>query len=412
MKPIKNVSTVLFDYSSQDYSDQFLENVDSRGFHTDVVDELQLKIHLRGFAMISATGGVVSHIGILRRTTKVASRKSRVRIENVRRLSTPIALSEIGFEKSLEPDGLIRNVHFTIWNKFVPLLQRNTSDFEAFRRLFEILATPSIRTDNRFEEINGFEKDALSFLLKTAGFEPRSLGLNSFDISSDSVPEFLRIARTASVREDLMIINDSKVFDGWSIVAANLVSTTFSDGRNAISIMYSNRLRLEETLGVDLIYLDEIHQAMVIVQYKRLTGKLVKKYRPSSDDSLQKQMRTMKQVQAAVGSGNGESYRYNDELYYFKFCKDIQNIQTRDLVDGMYVPFRQFEAVAEKLGEFSYESVPNHLNNTTFTSLLKTGLVGSVPSTYKVLTKVIDEILDTGHSVILGKRENISSILT
>jgi hypothetical protein len=415
VNPLRNISTLNFDYSSEDYSEQFLRNLETRGFHTDVIDELQLRVHPRGIAIICTAYNLVTHIGIVRKSGKVAAKKSRVRIENIKNLESPIQLVEgvqLGTKMEHLFDGLIFNVHWQIWNRFVEEIRKTQNDFDSYKALFEILTQFSSGTVGRFEEVNGFQKDALVFLLKTSGLEPRDFGIDTFDTRNDAMPEFLKTIEVSKVREDVMIIHDSKVFGDRKIVDGNLICTTFSDRRNSLTVMYSNRLPLEEVLGVDLIYIDDTNRSMVVVQYKRLTGGKVKKYRPGSDSSYEKQTELMNNIVGQLASDFDETYRYNSELFYFKLCKDVQAIQNRDLVDGMYIPFDYWKKLLKTRTELSYDAVPNHLNNTTFVNLLKTGLVGCPPASYEKLSQVIEEILHVGHSVVLGMRQNLTSTST
>ena len=425
MKAIKNTTDLFIDYSQGEYSETFCFNIDSHGFHTDVIDEIEYNIHPRGIALISTQPGVVDYIGTFKRNSKVASKKSRLKIENIKAFPNPIQIWEVlpSDNKNVQElkshieRSIISIIPYMVWNMIMDHIRKDDDSFNIIRVVYSKLMNFSKTSNEKSEENNGFQKDALTFILKCSGFDDLVINLNEYDIENDAMPQFLRTLRRPSFREDVMIINDSTVFDDWRMIDKNLVCTTLSDGNKRLSIMYSNRLKLEEMLGVDLIYIDEQNKTMILIQYKRLIGKSVKQYNPLKDKNYRKEMDTINKINSLLNLSRDSNYRYNKCCFYFKLCKDIQPVKSRELVDGMYIPLDYWQylldsSLTDNGYFFSYESVPNHINNTLFTGLLKTGLIGCSEQDYSILGEIIKEIIDSGKSLLLAKLENLTIALT
>lgn len=415
MKPIKSLSHILLNYSDHEYSELFEYNIETRSYHTDIIDDLQIKLHLKCVAFISTEPNEINYIAIVKKSIKVASQKSRIRIENVLKLRPSISILENKTDDALI---LLHNelTHITLidykqWNNIVTKINSTENNKALLNELFSYFQKKGDDSIRREEEVKGFEKDSLAFIMKCSGFDQYKFNLSQYDIYKDNTPSFLRSLDMISVREDIMIIHDSNVFDDWKIIDKNLISTTFSDGYKQLSILYSNRLPLEETLGVDLIYIDEINKTIVMVQYKRLTGKSSPRYYPFSDKNYIKEIKAMFEIKKILDTHAHNDYRFNDAVFYFKLCKSIQPSKQRDLIDGMYIPISYWShlidannLVGKKGGiSFSYDTVHKYFNNTTFINLLKTGLIGCREESFSYLTKLFEDLYNIGNSIMLAK---------
>jgi hypothetical protein len=401
----------------------FMNNIDQYGYHTDIYDELDLHLFQDFSAIISTRDGFLTHFGVGTRSTKVASKKRRLKITTTVALPSPIDLRI--FVESRE--GKIRELWQRIseaphladvtpngWNGIWDYIKENyETSYLAIRGLLDRWTRYVAPVGELRREIVFFEKDAFSLAMKISGFDALlNQGVVDQYDNLGSGP-ILKNLEKVVVREDLMVIHDAEILEGFKIDEKTMVSTSLTDGIRKITILYANRMPLEQTLGVDLIYVDDINQTMVLVQYKRLTGGSEKIYRPSSDKNFEKEMRLIEEIQATMSKTNQNSggYRFNDDAFYFKFCRDIQPISTRDLVDGMYLPISYFRHLLDdKLlqGEnggtvISYGNVLGHFNNTVFVSLLKTGLIGANQQSFQILKQVVEKVIATGRSLLFAK---------
>jgi len=422
--PVRNLSIVFVNYSDPTHSSLFQDNLARQGYHTDVFDELQITLTLRIIALIATNPGAITHIAVIRKSTKVASKKMRVKFENITEIVSSISLDEIAnsvtekqrvlwselFQEQSSPFKIIPNPS---WKALISYAHESRTDFfvqfgKAYSQVHDI---KKVHSENS-EFINAFEKDALIFALKASNFDQHISGYGAFNVSTSSTPEFLRKIEDFSLREDMMILYDSKVFDDWEIIEKNQLVTTFQSGARRLSVMYANRLPLEETFGVDLIYIDESNKSFIMIQYKRMTRGEEKSYRPASDSNYEKEVALMEKYTKIPFKRSG-SYRFNSEMFYFKLCRDTQPGLTRDLIDGMYIPYAYWKFLLDSEGttgprggkNLSYSNVQNYFNNSDFTSLIRSGLVGSDAGLYDNIATIVRETIVSGNSVLVSRLE-------
>jgi hypothetical protein len=421
---MRNLTIVFVNYSDPTHSDLFQNNFTIQGYHTDVFDELEIKLSLRIIALVCARPGLISHLAVARKSTKVASKKMRIKFENIAEITSGISFDEISnslgeipkelwatlFEEQAMPFQIVPSV---AWNGLISYARSSRQDFfEQFGKAFsQVHNIKNVYSENS-EIINSFEKDALIFALKTSNFDQHISGYGAFDVSTSSTPEFLRKIQNFTIREDVMILHDSTVFDDWQIVGQNQLVTTFQSGTRKLSVMYANRLPLEETFGVDLIYIDDRNKSFIMIQYKRLTRGEEKAYRPASDSNYEKEVALMEKY-STLKPEKSDTYRFNSEIFYFKLCKDVQPTISRDLIDGMYIPYAYWKALlaSEKTtgprgGKYlSYDNVENYFNNSDFTSLVRSGLIGCEKELYDRIAAIVRETIEGGNSILVSKLE-------
>ncbi|MEU0963598.1 hypothetical protein ABZ328_29245 [Micromonospora aurantiaca] len=79
--------------------------------------------------------------------------------------------------------------------------------------------------------------------------------------------------------EDDLLAEDLRRFDPHNQLQMRSASVArFTSDRFALTVMNVNRKPLEQALGVDLVYYDEVAQIFTLVRYKRLVR------RPASGD--------------------------------------------------------------------------------------------------------------------------------
>jgi hypothetical protein len=148
------------------------------------------------------------------------------------------------------------------------------------------------------------------------------------------------------------------------------------------------------------------------VQYKRLVEENKNYvYIANSDKSLIKEIERMNNLKTHMIEDR-DDYRINNEIFYFKFCKEKQEIYTKDLCQGFYLPKDFFDLIYNRQKKenksiiFSYDIVGRYLNNTLFIELIKSGLIGSKSVYADSISKIINEILESGKSLILATNKS------
>ena len=73
------------------------------------------------------------------------------------------------------------------------------------------------------------------------------------------------------LREDTVIEHDARSIPGWTLTSSYQTGrATFSQGDQVLEVITANKQPLEEIFGVDLIYLNRTHRALVMLQYKMM----------------------------------------------------------------------------------------------------------------------------------------------
>jgi len=260
------------------------------------------------------------------------------------------------------------------------------------------------------------EKDACGVALEIA-----EVGREALEVwAPPTAPApFLAGIQSADLSEDQIIQNDMDVFGDWTVLQRYSVgAVTFQKDRRRVTVMNVNRERLEETLGVDLVYYNHDFNAYFMVQYKRFTEesqdstriRLV--YRPSRDSGFSSQMKRMECVERKLTGrvATLRDYRLAVSPCFIKFCVPRTDPFDRRLVKGMYLPFsyldlylKSQEARGPRGGiVISYDHMERYLDNTQFIKLGQNGWIGSRSVASDVITSVIKQLLRDKRSIILA----------
>lgn len=120
------------------------------------------------------------------------------------------------------------------------------------------------------------------------------------------------------IYEDNVIQYDLYNLEGFTKVAGDYTGKiSYVKNKERLTIYHANKLPLEKMLGVDLIYINENMNSIVMIQYKMLE----KEYddwifRP--DSQMEKEILRMKIPKSLV---NCRGYRLNNNPFFFKFVK-------------------------------------------------------------------------------------------
>lgn len=240
--------------------------------------------------------------------------------------------------------------------------------------------------------------------------------LKAFGLTSDAPAVSLQLAAGkktsldgARVMEDSVIEHDARSIPGYDLVASDVTGrATFRRDDQTLEVFTANRKKLEETFGVDLIYFNELHQCIVMVQYKMLepSGKESGTdwvYR--EDAHLKKQLRTM--ALFAKSAPSGGMYRLNREAFYFKFVRRLGPTPTTNVL----LPLEHFSVLladkrfrTRKNGvKVTYSDLDGHfMRQTAFFSLLQSGYIGAEVTASQNLRQLVESVLEDNDAVVLA----------
>ncbi|MFJ8565334.1 hypothetical protein [Streptomyces sp. NPDC093514] len=276
------------------------------------------------------------------------------------------------------------------------------------------------------------EKDAVGTLLEAFGADRDPLEawqppLGGDDHRSRSVP-FLQGLPALRQIEDQQIVHDYLRFPGmegedavqvgWRIYRRN------SQSGHRLFVYNANRTQAETVMGVDMIYVNEYARSVATVQYKRL-----RQSGPNwvywHDDTGERELNRMEAVDDAC-SAEAELPQEGRQNFWIpgdprlvatpsmvKLCRTVPfMMNSASLIPGMYLTrehFRELLQGPESEGpsggtRINEASVPRYLNNTTFTTLLRDGWIGTRGTSWDYVIDLIRKSLSAGGpgSVVVG----------
>lgn len=249
----------------------------------------------------------------------------------------------------------------------------------------------------------GLSKSAFPEIVEVPGNSDSTL--NYLDSHYDPSEE-AEAAGEASVLEDNVIAKDASLLPGFELVEKHMTGlAVFFNNGERLEVYTANKGPLEEMLGVDLIYINEVAGNTVMVQYKMLTthtdpvsAKTDWIFRP--DEQFKLEVGRMKLLPV---KGKPDDYRLNRSPFFFKFVKRKGNGETHaSFVVSLDHLNRYLESPKSKGPKggvrISFGSLDGvYLRETDLLGLIRTGYVG----THRIETDALKPIIQ---AVSEGKR--------
>ncbi|MFI6204821.1 hypothetical protein ACIBAI_00245 [Streptomyces sp. NPDC051041] len=276
------------------------------------------------------------------------------------------------------------------------------------------------------------EKDAVGTLLEAFGADRDPLEAwqpphGGNDPHPRSVP-FLEGLPDLRQIEDQQIVHDYMRFPGmqgddavqvgWRIYRRN------SESPHRLFVYNANRTHAETVMGVDMIYVNEHTHSVAMVQYKRMrqSGRSWVYWHDSTGERELKRMEAVDEECRAederVRTGHQGFRALGDPRLVttpsmVKLCRTVPfMMNSAALVPGMYLTREHFWELLQRPESggpsggtrIVEESVPRYLNNTTFTTLLRDGWIGTRGTSWDYVIDLIRESLSVGGpgSVVVG----------
>lgn len=268
------------------------------------------------------------------------------------------------------------------------------------RRIAEILSAP-----NRFSNNSAVQEDAVRMALRAFHLDPGDRPI-ARQLATDRQSAIARIP----VMEDSVIEHDARWISGFDLIASDVTGRArFRSGREELEVFTANRRPLEETFGVDLIYLNLTRRSIAMVQYKMLDRSKSPGegadwiYRP--DDQLEEELKRMENY-SAHGEPEELEYRLNPGAFFLKFVKRDAAIKER----GILLPFDHYKVTLKDprctTGErggirVSYESLDGrYLRESAFVDLLRAGYLGTYAATTRNFMTLVEAVLASNRAVV------------
>lgn len=176
----------------------------------------------------------------------------------------------------------------------------------------------------------------------------------------------------------------------------------------------ANQNELENTLGVDLIWMDSRFDSFLMVQYKVLENG---RYYPKADPSYSKEMDRIRYTQSRLDDQerglyldrtvHDRDFRLSSSPFFFKMCERFsQAPMSSDMVQGFFIPLGHWQAIMRsKLGERGASMIDRNklskwLSNTEFVALAQKGYIGSASLHAEILWDLVKHGLTNRRSVM------------
>ena len=210
----------------------------------------------------------------------------------------------------------------------------------------------------------------------------------------------------AKVLEDNVIAKDASVVPGFELIEKHMTGrAVFSKEEERLEIYTANKGPLEEMLGVDLIYINEVTGNTVMVQYKMLTSHLHPEtlttdwmFRP--DEQFSREVARMKILPV---NGKPDDYRLNRSPFFFKFVRRKGDGETHASFVVSLDHLNQYLESPKSKGpkggvRISFDSLDGvYLRDTDLLGLIRSGYIG----THRIETDALKPII---RAVAEGKR--------
>jgi hypothetical protein len=386
---------------------------------TEVIGKEEQFKEAYSFALISEKENEINSVALLRSSSKVATVRFRVKVIQLQDLDPPLGRREIeayfrgGLGGSWEAywSGQRKAIDIGDWGAVMEYITLHRPDVS--QHLAELRKYAASLARRESSDLQQQEVDALATAYRLAGLSGHE-GIIIAAARGDRGIEDLMDQSDFLVPlyEDAMLANDQRIFENWAEKRRySYSSTVFSDGIREVQIYNVHRSKLEAKLGVDLIYHDLDRNLFVMVQYKRLAAPTEKGwgYYASSDTSLAKELAAMDRFERkrkAPDNGHVSDYRYNPDLFYFKFCPKMQSADGQLLTQGMYITKAHLQRMLAPENPSKLIHFPTgqgYFNNTLFIDLFKTGLIGCHAATAVQVQQLIAVSVGLGNSVLYAE---------
>lgn len=404
-------------------SDDKEEALEYKKHFSDVISN-DHKIPSNGIAFISFDGISVKCIMTYKKTGRVATHIDRITFRNPVLIEEEITISNISSHLHSKIKTHFQNQtdsHISVLSKKV--VDGLLSFFqEVYPDIYYDINQLKLRLNSRTptyskkaEEIIAQEKDAVDLVFKMFNFEESDLPVWS---SNDQSAPFLQGYSHLTVREDPMVNHDSQVFGDWSKVGQYAQGAVeFTKETQKITMMNVNRQPLEKTLGVDLLIYHHTYKSYILIQYKRMVKENdLYVYRPS-DSSYVAEIGRMHSFKNSLNPNSVQSlqsYRLNNELFYFKLCPArMENYKSDRMVNGMYIPLELWDILMEdkctdgpKGGkQLSFKNTGRYFSNSQFINLAQNGWIGCKIEDLNTITNIILSSINSDNSLTIAEFE-------
>ncbi|WKT00468.1 hypothetical protein NYR30_04035 [Gallibacterium salpingitidis] len=246
--------------------------------------------------------------------------------------------------------------------------------------------------------------------------------MNILDVKDKDISKVWRKDnREITIYEDKIVARDAIQIPGFEKLETSITGKTEFIKRNEkISVYSTNKTLVEEAFGVDLIYINENHRSIIMIQYKML------KYESDRwiyrvDDQFRKEIERMSNLQKYLLNNIRElkefdDYRLNPSPFYLKFIKSKTTIEQEP--PSFTLSLDHFNSIKELdickgirdgVIRIDYDILSGrYLRSSNFIDLINSGYVGSYRIESDLLQYIIDELAQGNRDFLIAWKEKIN----
>lgn len=277
--------------------------------------------------------------------------------------------------------------------------------FENFKNII------NIKRDNSI-----LQYDAIAFAMSIAKMDHQHIKIIELNENETEIKNMFKL------HEDTVITHE--VHQERDNLVKNLFPTgkvVFQNQNEQLTIYTANKLPLESVFGVDLIYINDVHKNIIMIQYKMLKEEN-KKWLHRIDSQFLDEISRMDKVQAMLQntpSPNIDDFRLNNCPFFLRFVKNRQQKNNHNLI-SLNISLEHFKMIqnlpictGSRGGKMiSYDNMNNHyIGKTELESLIRSGYIGTHQYDTNNLSKII-ELISSGFSdyaFVIAFKEKLNS---
>ncbi|TYL53165.1 hypothetical protein [Agromyces mariniharenae] len=358
-------------------------------------------------------GEFIVALAITRGVAGIASGTVRATLAPILRLVTPIPLADFQASPVLlgeVPDSYYaRALDLATSRRLIEYLQRVDTSVGPW--LASVLGAPREFAEN-VQQSRVEARDAVQLAAQLADIElpPDVFASPPSERDDETLLETVINAGYEQDLEEELLPLDLQRFDGKLTGrqrAASLAVFEDPSGRKRLLVMSVNKKPIEEELGVDLLYWDQVHDAFTFVQYKRLEKVNLDEGVTQYEWGYRRRSEIVKQL-ALMPAGlerakSAADWRAFETPFWFKFVRGDAGRKIDDrTLKGMHVPADWLRLALEddtlKSGprggfRITYDNT-KYLGRAAFAQLITRGFVGTTTGRSKAFKKVMKSAKD------------------
>lgn len=390
------------------------------------VPSFSIPVYDRLIALLSLSSGEITHIARAKRGRLSATSRHRLNFVRTIALDEKIPIGTLFEQFPIVLRNQLQGVSSA--GGFIPAKQwalvheRLVGTYEEAGRVIDQLVPFRERMIDEMtataRETMALEHEAAAAALRLAGFDEaeRETSLTWNPLEGGRTTSFLDGLDAVPLREDTMIQSDMQVVPGFErLDQTKFGAVRFENKDTRLILLHANHQRLEETLGVDLIYYNHTYNSFVCVQYKAMeqehSGAVFRFPKEDLSREIERMDSVLKLLGTITRNAEPRGFRLNENPFFLKFCPRVVFEPNKpDLIRGMYLPidyWRILEQHPTTLGprqgrQLTFDNAGRHFDNTGFIFLVSKGWIGSNSQQSTVLGDIVNIILTGQRSVTLA----------